>query len=293
LGYHHAVTTTRQLELFIAVADAGSMRKAADRLGISQPSISKQIRALERSVGGPLIQRTRGGRAMLSPLGLEFLGDARSSLEMHRRFVQRIGAEIPPRIYLRSYLLEIIKNRFETFEAAGLPQDTSFIVSDDPLAVMSTSDSLQNSFAISGRVSLPAGKDFISHVILERTCSVYAAPAIAAALADGSLRPADVPNLYPSRKFTLTPWLRAMMRHTGLASRNEVYGLQFVELIAQQVANGEGLSVFMDFHVQPLVEEGRLVALARCRDALLQVLMADPAVDSAMFTRVCRALHAL
>jgi DNA-binding transcriptional LysR family regulator len=285
--------TTRQLELFIAVADAGSMRKAADKLGISQPSISKQIKSLERSVGGELIVRTRGGHATLSPLGVELLGDARSSVELHRRFVQRKGPGAPPRIYLRSYLLEIIKKNLDRFEAAGLPRDTSFVVSDDPLAVMATSDCPENSFAISGQVSLPASRAFVSHILVERTCSIYAAPAVAAALAEGSLAAGAVPHIYPSKEFKLTPWLRAMMRHAGFMSSREVYGRQFVELITEQVSNGEGLSVFMDYHVRSLVEEGRLVALAPCRDPLVQVLMADPAVDSALFTRLCRALQAL
>jgi DNA-binding transcriptional LysR family regulator len=279
--YHGGMTTTRQLELFIAVADAGSMRKAADLLGISQPSISKQIRALERSVGGTLIQRIRGERATLTPLGLELVGDARSSIEMHRRFVQRKGGDVPLRMYLRSYLLEFVKKRFDKLEAAGL------------LSVMSTSDSPQTSFAICGLVSLPAGKDHISHVLVERACSVYASPQLAAALADGSSRIEDVANLYPSKVFKPTPWLRAMMRHAGLASRNEVFGLQFMEMIAEQVANGEGLSVFMDFHVQPMVDQARIVPLAPCRDPLLQVLMASPVVDSALFARMCRVWQEL
>jgi DNA-binding transcriptional LysR family regulator len=287
------VPTTRQLELFIAVAEAGSMRKAADKLGISQPSISKQIKSLERSVGGELILRTRGGHATLSPFGLELLSDARSSVELHRRFLQRRGPGAPPRIYLRNYLLEIIKKNLDKFEAAGLPRDTSFIVTDEPLAMMATSDCPENSFAISGRVSLPASKEFISHVVVERTCSVYAAPEIAARLADGSLAAEDVPHIFPSREFKLTPWLRAMMRQVGYASRREVYGRQFVELIAEQVIAGEGISVFMDFHVRTPVEQGKLVALAPCPDPLLQVLIADPVVDSALFIRIARALHTL
>lgn len=287
------MTTTRQLELFIAVADAGSMRKAADRLGISQPSISKQIKALERSVGGQLIQRLRGGRATLSPLGLELLADARSSVEMHRRLVRRSGLPVSPRVYLRNYLLEIIKANLDKFEAAGLPPDTTFVVSDEPVEVMATSECPETSFAISGRVTLPTSREFVSHVLVERSCSVYAAPQVAAALAAGGLVAEDVPNLLPSKGFSLTPWLRAMLRETGYASSREIYGRQFVELIAERVANGEGVSVFMDFHVAGMVEQGRLVALAQCPDPLLQVLMADPAVDSALFTRLARALHAL
>jgi DNA-binding transcriptional LysR family regulator len=287
------VPTTRQLELFIAVADAGSMRKAADRLGISQPSISKQIKALERSVGGELIQRARGGHAVLSPLGQEFLGDARSSVEMHHRLVRRRGPPAPPRIYLRNYLLEIIKANLEKFEAAGLPPDTSFIVSDDPLSVMATSDRPENSFALCGRLTLPTSREFVSHVLTERSCSVYASPRVAAELAEGSIAVEDVPSIFPSKSFSLTPWLRTMLRQAGYGTSREVYGPQFVELIAEQVAKGEGLSVFMDLHVAALVEQGRLVALAPCPEPLLQVLMADPVVDTALFTRLCRALHTL
>lgn len=293
MGYFRGVTTTRQLELFVAVADAGSMRKAADRLGISQPSVSKQIKALERSVGGELIHRARGGRATLSPLGLGLLADVRSSVEMHRRLVRRAEPPIPPRIYLRNYLLEIIKANLDRFEAAGLPTDTSFVVSDDPLAVMATSDCPETSFAISGRVSLPTNPEFVSHVLVERSCSVYAAPHVAAGLAAGSLVAEDVPSLFPGRGFSLTPWLRTMLRQTGYGSSREIYGPQFVELIAERVASGEGLSVFMDFHVATMVAQGRLVALAPCPDPLLQTLMADPAVDTALFTRLARALHAL
>lgn len=269
------------------------MRKAADRLGISQPSISKQIKALERSVGGQLIQRARGGRAMLSPLGQEFLSDARNSVEIHHRLVRRRGPTAPPRIYLRNYLLEIIKANLEKFEAAGLPRDTSFIVSDDPLAVMATSDRPENSFAICGRLTLPTRREFVSHVLTERTCSVYASPGVAAALAEGSIAIEDVPSLFPSRGFSLTPWLRAMLRQAGYGSSREVYGPQFLELVAEHVANGEGLSVFMDFHVAAMVEQGRIVAVAPCADPLLQVLMAHPAVDTGLFTRLCRALHTL
>ncbi|WP_372604066.1 LysR family transcriptional regulator, partial [Actibacterium sp.] len=39
--------TFRRLEVFIAVVDAGSFVGAADKLGISHPSVSNHVRALE------------------------------------------------------------------------------------------------------------------------------------------------------------------------------------------------------------------------------------------------------
>jgi DNA-binding transcriptional LysR family regulator len=50
--------THRQLEILVAAADAESFSAAAQRLGISQPSLSESIRRIEREVGVPLFRRT-------------------------------------------------------------------------------------------------------------------------------------------------------------------------------------------------------------------------------------------
>jgi hypothetical protein len=44
-------STFRRLEVFIAVVEAGGFIAGAERLGISHPSISKHVKALERQVG--------------------------------------------------------------------------------------------------------------------------------------------------------------------------------------------------------------------------------------------------
>jgi len=62
----------RQLRYFVTVAETGHMTRAAAQLGIQQPPLSLQIKALERQLGMPLLQRhpkgvslTDGGRLML------------------------------------------------------------------------------------------------------------------------------------------------------------------------------------------------------------------------------------
>src|SRR5690606_25595468 len=47
----------RQLEYLVAVVDEASFSAAARRLGVAQPSISEQIRNLEREVRQPLLDR--------------------------------------------------------------------------------------------------------------------------------------------------------------------------------------------------------------------------------------------
>src|SRR5262245_25115447 len=53
----------RQLEILLAVADTGSMAKAAARLAISQPGISRAISDMEHVLGVPLFDRSTQGVA--------------------------------------------------------------------------------------------------------------------------------------------------------------------------------------------------------------------------------------
>lgn len=61
----------RHLRAFIAVADTNSFTRAAERLGVSQPSVSVQIRELEAALGAQLFHRLGQGVA-LSPAGRAF-----------------------------------------------------------------------------------------------------------------------------------------------------------------------------------------------------------------------------
>src|ERR1700753_1053171 len=61
------------LKVFVRVAHAGSFSKAARELGLSQPSASRLLAALERDLGVPLLVRTtraveltRAGKAYLA-----------------------------------------------------------------------------------------------------------------------------------------------------------------------------------------------------------------------------------
>jgi DNA-binding transcriptional LysR family regulator len=81
----------RQLEYFVAIAESGSLTQAAERLLVSQPSLSQQIRALEAELGGSLFERLPRG-VRLTAAGHELLAEARATLahaQRARRVVRR------------------------------------------------------------------------------------------------------------------------------------------------------------------------------------------------------------
>jgi len=74
--------TLQQVEYFLAVARAGSFSRAAADLHVAQPSVSEQLRKLERELGAPLFTRR--------PRGVELTEAGRA----FRPYAERVLAEL-------------------------------------------------------------------------------------------------------------------------------------------------------------------------------------------------------
>ncbi len=71
--------STTQLRVFVAVATAGGFTRAAEQLGVAQPTVSGAVRSLEERVGSSLFVRSRRG-VTLTPAGTALLPHAERAL---------------------------------------------------------------------------------------------------------------------------------------------------------------------------------------------------------------------
>lgn len=115
--------SARILKYFLAVADAGSVTGAADRLGLAQPALSQAITRLERELGVKLFSRTRRG-ATLTPAGEAIVDDIRLSvarIEAAERRVRDIGAQRGGRLtigFVSAALFEVLPKAIAALRAA-------------------------------------------------------------------------------------------------------------------------------------------------------------------------------
>jgi DNA-binding transcriptional LysR family regulator len=93
-----------ELRSFLMLASELHFRKAAERLFVSQPALSKQVRKLEEKTGGPLFERTRrkvvlteAGRVFI-PLAERLLRDSQEALNRVRQAAEGQGRNAPNRL---------------------------------------------------------------------------------------------------------------------------------------------------------------------------------------------------
>jgi DNA-binding transcriptional LysR family regulator len=120
--------TLRQFEVFLAVARAGSFRRAAEALHLSQPALSQHVRELEAELDARLFDRlgravhlTEAGRILGDHATRLFatLSDARhaiAELQGLQRGTLAIGASTTPGIYVLPGVLGVFRQRYPAIE---------------------------------------------------------------------------------------------------------------------------------------------------------------------------------
>src|SRR5687768_16558716 len=82
---------TRQLAAFCAVVERKSFSQAAERLGVSQPAVSLQIRSLEQRLGRQLLDRS-GRRVEPTEAGVHLYRNAQRLLALEEQLLDEVTA---------------------------------------------------------------------------------------------------------------------------------------------------------------------------------------------------------
>lgn len=250
IGYISPMAYTfRQLEIFVEAAVDCNFRRTADRLGITQPAISKQIRALERSVGTILFLRKRGAAAELSADGQLMIVGAQEILTKHRGWHSaQDGGPITLRVVTGDYLLD-------RFFKPALPEiadrypsiSLDFVVLNERGQILDQiRDGLADLAIYTGR---PAPPEFSSAVIASISCSLYASPEIAEQLGDDPNAIANAPFILPSNSGTGS-WILNVLAERGISPKNIIARSQFGDVLGDMVRRGSGVGLLFDDHVK-------------------------------------------
>lgn len=89
----------RHLKYILAVAEAANFTRAAERLFLAQPSLSKQIKDIEEEIGFPIFIRSREG-VLITPAGQMIIAYAQEALTARGEIITMARAvyrgEVPP-----------------------------------------------------------------------------------------------------------------------------------------------------------------------------------------------------
>lgn len=87
--------TLRQLEIFLAVVERGSFRRAGDAMNLASVVIGEHMRTLEARLGGPLFERRSGSKPLLTDLGHSVLSSTRDVMAAVER-LETAAAALQP-----------------------------------------------------------------------------------------------------------------------------------------------------------------------------------------------------
>ncbi|MFV9635208.1 LysR family transcriptional regulator [Mycobacterium neumannii] len=154
-----------RLRYFVAVADELHFKRAADKLMITPPPLSKQIKLLEKELGGPLFERGYHD-VRLSPLGERLIGPAREILRQIEEFKatakQGVQGSAPLRLSATAYAPSDLLAQLETV-LTDLPAPTEFRV---PGSGTEVAAKLIAGRAELGLIHLPAGDKRLRHKVV-------------------------------------------------------------------------------------------------------------------------------
>ena len=251
--------TFRRLQVFVAAAQDCNFRKTADRLGISQPSISAQIRSIEQQLGYELFERRRGATSTLSVDGRGFLAHAQELLQAQRQVAaerQSIRSAQPAvlNVSVGPLLLERrVKPNLAAFHER-YPDITLEFVTFNP-----TTDAEKAIRSGELDVLLYTGEPpqcvkGDAEIVTRVSCSIYASADMARRILRERIDFSDLPFVMPPKHYRITQWFAGQLAALGIRPRNVIARPPYMDVVRQMVADGKGVAILFDQHASECAE---------------------------------------
>ena len=258
--------TFRQLEVFVEAAQDCNFRKTADRLGITQPSVSNQLRSLEAWAGYRLFERSRGTTPMLSTEGALLLERARELLACKGKLAraETVRSRSQPfrlRVGAGAYVLD-------TLIRAALPQFLRLHKGIVPDFLPLSSQKQMRVAVRSGHADIAvytAGSQVTqsadTEVICEIPCSIYGSARFGR-LAGARLKGVSaLPFILPLEGSDAERWVLRSLKKHRITPRHISGRSQFADVIGGLVLSGKGVSMLFDEQMAEPLRANRVVRI--------------------------------
>lgn len=130
----------RHLKYIVAVAELGNFTRAAERLFLAQPSLSKQIKEMEDEIGFPIFVRSREGVGV-TPAGQMIVSYAQEALMARAEIIKAAsalqkGELLPFRLGFSSFVKPGILDLFRESYASLFPECRIHLSGGDPTQIV-------------------------------------------------------------------------------------------------------------------------------------------------------------
>ena len=245
--------TLRQLEVFLAAAEDCNFRRTAQRLAISQPSVSGRIKSLESYLGYELFDRASGTIPRLTQQGHTFLAKAKQMVGGANQLTapRRTNTASSP-LRLRAAIGPmLLKQRVMPALPTFCYEHAEIMTEIAPLAAAGGNgiDLIRAGSAdicvYTGEPPAPEANIDIE-VLGSISCSILGAPELVARVGNTVEAISAAPFILAPEHHSAACWVRARLAEVGISPSNVVARPQFPEVVVQMIEDGAGLSVFYD-----------------------------------------------
>ena len=261
--------TLRQLEVFSQLAATGSFRATADGLGISQASVSSQIKTLEEQLGRRLLDRKPGQRPILTADGQAFYDDmgdferAAHKLAGHRRRASPEAAPVRYRLLVgQGNFDNYVRPQLDRFLTENPMIDLSFNTQPPSRDMVGTTSTGHYDFAMINRpVDLP------TEPLHEKLARVQGGIYAHRRLVEGEALPLD-PARVSALPFVLPPAGSKQEREKlitladhGVRPAKVVCHTEYYDVMAAMLERGVAVASLTDAILPPSTRENVILIL--------------------------------